>query len=172
MYKLRVTTWINAPLAVCFDLARSVDAHMQSAGATGERVVAGKASGLLELGDEVTWEGRHFGVTQRLSSKITEFRSPTFFQDRMTKGAFRFLKHDHLFEPRNSGTLMIDVMTFQAPYGPIGWAAERLLLAGHLRRFLIRRGAFLKSLAEAGGVEPNALLAPDSAVVEPGKECG
>jgi ligand-binding SRPBCC domain-containing protein len=108
MYKLRVTTSIAAPAETCFDLARSVDAHVQSATGTGERVVGGRMSGLLELDDEVTWEGKHFGVVQRLSSKITEFRPYRYFQDRMTQGAFRFLEHDHLFETRDGGTIMID----------------------------------------------------------------
>ncbi len=148
MYRLRVTTLIAAPMAICFDLARSVDAHIESAAGTGERVVAGRRSGLLELGEEVTWEGRHFGITQQLSSEITAFRPPTFFQDRMTKGAFRFLEHDHIFEPQTSATLMTDVLTFQAPFGPIGWLAERIMLAPHLRRFLITRGLALKETAE------------------------
>jgi ligand-binding SRPBCC domain-containing protein len=148
MYELRVTTSIAAPLATCFDLARSVEAHVQSAAGTGERVVGGRLSGLLELGDEVTWEGRHFGVTQRLSSKITEFRPCTFFQDRMTRGVFRFFEHDHLFEPRGVGTLMTDVLRFKAPLGPLGWIAERILVAPHVRRFLIARGLALKAMAE------------------------
>jgi hypothetical protein len=71
MYRLRVTTWIAAPPATCFDLARSIEAHLESAAGTGERVVGGRTSGLLGLGDEVTWKGRHFGINQRLSSRIT-----------------------------------------------------------------------------------------------------
>lgn len=148
MYELRVTTSIAAPLSTCFDLARSVDAHVQSAAGTGERVVGGRLSGLLELGDEVTWEGRHFGITQRLSSRITELRPYSFFQDRMTRGVFRFLEHDHLFEPHESGTLMTDVLRFQAPLGPLGWIAERVLVARHLRWFLVARGLALKAMAE------------------------
>lgn len=148
MYTLRVTTWMNAPMPACFDLARSVDAHVQSAAGTGERVVGGKTTGLLELGDEVTWEGRHFGVIQRLSSRITAFEPPRYFQDRMTKGAFKFLEHDHLFEAKEGGTLMTDVMRFRAPLGPIGWIAERMLIGPHLRRFLVERGNALKAIAE------------------------
>jgi ligand-binding SRPBCC domain-containing protein len=136
-------------MPICFDLARSVDAHLQSAAGTGERVVGGRTTGLLGLGDEVTWEGKHFGITQRLSSRVTEFRPNSFFQDRMTKGAFRSLAHDHFFEPRGGGTLMTDVMTFEAPFGLIGWLAERLVLAAHLRRFLFDRGIALKRMAEA-----------------------
>ena|SRR5947209_3379499 len=148
MYTVRVSTWIHAPCAICFDLARSVDAHIESAAGTAERVVAGRRSGLLELGEEVTWEAKHFGMTQRLASRISEFQPHTFFQDRMIKGAFRSLVHDHIFEPKDDGTVMTDVLTFQAPYGPLGWLAERLLLGPHLRRFLTARGTAMKQIAE------------------------
>ena len=148
MFVLQVKTFILASPVECFDLARNVDAHLESAAATGERAVAGKMSGLLELGDEVTFEARHFGVRQRLTSRIIAFESPTFFQDRMTRGAFRFFEHDHLFESQNGGTLMIDRVTFQAPLGPLGWIAERSFLAPHLRDFLTKRGLALKRLAE------------------------
>ncbi|MGI8847734.1 MAG: hypothetical protein ACR2GX_05650 [Candidatus Dormibacteria bacterium] len=64
-------TRIEAPIERCFDLARSVDLHTQSSHVP-ERAVAGKTSGLLELGDEVTWEARHFWKLQRLTSRIVE----------------------------------------------------------------------------------------------------
>ena len=153
MFQVRVVTSIAAPPANCFDLARSVGVHLQSAAGTGERVVAGRASGLLQLGDEVTWEGRHLGIVQRLSSRITVLDRPTFFQDRMTRGAFRSFEHDHHFVPTAAGrTDMVDVIRFAAPFGPVGWLAERLVLAGHLRRFLVRRGEALRRLAEGPAV--------------------
>src|SRR4051794_3939009 len=113
MHTIRVVTNIGAPAARCFDLARSVEAHVRSTRASGERVVAGRTSGLLELGEEVTWEGRHFGIRQRLTSAITRYERPRFFQDRMVRGAFAAMEHDHLFEARGDGsTDMVDVIRF------------------------------------------------------------
>lgn len=150
MTEVRVITKIAAPIERCFDLARSVEAHVDSARDTGERVVAGRTSGLLELGDQVTWSGRHLGVRQQLSGGITRIERPTFFQDRMSRGAFKSMEHDHHFEATDDGgTLMTDVLRFAAPFGPIGWVVERLVLAGHLRRFLERRNAILKRVAES-----------------------
>lgn len=151
MYTLRIATRIAAPPAICFDLARSVEAHVASAAGTGERVVGGVTSGLMNLGDEATWEARHLGVRQRLTGRITRFDRPRFFQDRMVRGAFRSFEHDHFFEPDGEGTVMVDVVRFGAPLGPLGWVAERVLLAGHLRRFLTRRAAALKRMAEDVG---------------------
>ncbi len=151
MYTIRVETIIAAPQDRCFDLARSVDAHVQSTANTGERIVGGRMSGLMVLGEEVTWEARHFGVKQRLTSRITQFDRPNSFQDRMVRGAFAEFEHDHLFEAGPEGTTtMVDILRFRAPLGPLGWIAERILLSRYLTRFLQERGLALKVLAESG----------------------
>ena len=71
MPTIRVETRIEAPVERCFDLARDVDLHRRSLARTGERAVGGVTTGLLGPGDTVTWEGRHFGVRQRLTARIT-----------------------------------------------------------------------------------------------------
>ena len=55
MSTIIIETRIAAPMELCFDLARDVDAHVKTSSSTGERAVAGKTSGLLELGDIVTF---------------------------------------------------------------------------------------------------------------------
>jgi hypothetical protein len=85
---IRLTTIIDAAIERCFDLARSVEAHLESTSATGERAVAGVTTGLLELGDEVTWDARHLGVRQRLRVQISEMDRPTRFVDEMVAGPF------------------------------------------------------------------------------------
>lgn len=145
-----VVTNIAAPHDRCFDLARDIDAHVKSAGDTGERIVAGKTAGLLELGDSVTFEARHLGVRQRLTSQITAFERPTFFQDRMVRGAFRFLEHDHRFERLpDGGTRMTDVVRFAVPLGWLGWPVGRWIVGPHLRRFLEKRGQVLAAVAKS-----------------------
>jgi ligand-binding SRPBCC domain-containing protein len=141
---------ISAPLTVCFDMARSVDAHIEAAQATGERAVAGVTSGMLNLGDEVTWRARHFGVTQDLTSRIVAFDRPHHFRDEMVRGAFRRIVHDHYFEPTAGGTRMRDVFDFTAPLGPLGTLVDTLVLTAYLTRFLENRARALKQLAESG----------------------
>ena len=149
MRRIIVRTAIAARVERCFDLARSVDAHLRSAAGTGERVVGGRTSGLLELGDEVTWEAVHFGVRQRLTSRITAFDRPRHFRDEMIRGVFRRFVHDHQFEAAAGGTVMTDVVAFTAPLGVLGRVAERWPVGPHLQRFLQRRGEALKALAES-----------------------
>jgi ligand-binding SRPBCC domain-containing protein len=146
---IRVEIDINAPATVCFDMARSVDAHIESARTTGERAVSGVTSGMLNLGDEVTWRARHFGVTQHLTSRIVAFDRPHHFRDEMVRGAFHRIVHDHFFESVRGGTRMADVFDFTAPFGPLGTLVDRLILRAYLRRFLENRAQALKQLAES-----------------------
>lgn len=155
MHTLVVETVIHASPQRCFDLARSVDAHLASAQATGERAVAGTTTGLLELDDEVTWEARHLGLRWRLTSRITAFDPPRFFQDRQQRGPFASFEHDHAFEPIDAGrTRMIDTLRFAAPGAWLGWPIGRWVLKPHLRRFIERRG---QSLAEAAMRETHSI---------------
>ena len=146
MQTIRVELWIPASPERCFDAARDLDLHLKSMAHTGEVAVGGRTSGLIELGEEVTWRARHFGVVQHFTSRITGFDRPRMFQDSMQRGAFKTFVHDHFFEPENGGTRMIDVLAFSAPLGVLGWIAERLMLRRYLTRLLTRRA---EALAEA-----------------------
>jgi ligand-binding SRPBCC domain-containing protein len=146
---IKLSTEIRAPLERAFDLARSVDVHMASTAHTGERAVAGVTSGLMELGQEVTWRARHFGTWQHLTSRITAFVRPFHFRDSMVRGAFQRFDHDHFFSQRGELTLMRDVFDFEAPFGILGRIAGRLFLTEYMRRLLVTRNALIKTVAES-----------------------
>jgi ligand-binding SRPBCC domain-containing protein len=145
---VQIDTWIRGSGAACFDAARDLDLHVQSLAHTKEKAVGGRMSGLIELGDEVTWRGRHFGVYQTFTSKITAFSRPHHFQDTMQRGAFKTFVHDHYFTTLRDGTAMKDVLTFSAPLGILGRLAERIVLRGYLERLLTSRAAAIKEAVE------------------------
>jgi len=147
---IELSTVIRAPRERVFDLARSIDAHQDSTGDTEERAIAGVTKGLIGMGDEVTWEARHFGVRQRLSVRVTAFDRPKHFQDVMISGAFSSMVHDHKFEEHPEGTMMRDRFEFTSPLGILGKIVDWLFLTSYMRRFIIRRNAVLKRLAESG----------------------
>lgn len=149
MTVLEETTLIHAPIERCFDLSRSIDLHLRSTARTGEQAIAGVTSGLISLGEEVTWRARHFGVWQTITSRITAFDRPAHFQDRMVRGAFRFFEHDHYFTDRGDGTTeMRDVLRFAAPPPILGLIAEPFLRV-YLAKFLRERNQLLRQVAES-----------------------
>jgi ligand-binding SRPBCC domain-containing protein len=148
MVRIELSLIINAPIQRCFDLSRSIDFHKTSTGKTNEMAVAGVTSGLIGLNEEVTWEATHFGVRQRLSSRITAFESPFHFRDEQVKGIFKSIKHDHYFEEKDNQTWMKDVFVFEAPFGILGRVVEIVLLKKYLKKFILKRNNLLKECAE------------------------
>lgn len=153
---IRLETKIFAPIGTVFDLSRSVDLHVDSTIQTRERAVAGKTSGLMGMGDTVTWEATHFCVRQRLTVRITQFERPYHFRDSMVRGAFLRFDHDHHFESQENMTVMVDQFDFDSPLGPLGHCANWLFVTRHMRRLLIIRNQHIKQIAESG--EADAVL--------------
>jgi ligand-binding SRPBCC domain-containing protein len=152
MIHLNETTVIAAPIARCFDLARSVEVHLAGNSHFGEQAVAleGATTGLLALGDTVTWRARHFFVRQRLTSKITAYDPPTYFQDTMLRGTFHSMQHDHYFRTLPDGRCeMLDVFRFAAPVPLLGRIAESLILRRYMQSLLRERNAVIQQIAES-----------------------
>ncbi len=148
MPKIRLETRIKADINIVFDLARSIDLHTVSASQTNEEAIAGKTTGLVEFGDSITWKAKHFGVTQKLTSRITVVEKPTYFADEMVKGAFKRFTHDHYFSQENGIVLMKDLFDYKAPLGLIGKLADLLFLEKYMTDFLNKRNAVIKEFAE------------------------
>jgi ligand-binding SRPBCC domain-containing protein len=147
---IRLETVIAAPVSDCFGLSLSVDAHTASMSVSGERAIGGFTSGVMKLGDTVTWRARHFGIAFRMTSAITGYEYPSRFVDEQQCGPFRRWWHEHTFTAMADGkTQMIDVVEFQAPLGPLGSVAGRLVLDHYMTRLLRQRNTWLKTTLEA-----------------------
>jgi len=151
MIELEQLTTIQAPIERCFDLARSVEAHLAGNVHFGEQALAieGVTSGLIGPGQRVTWRAKHFLFWHNLTSEITAFQPPVYFRDTMTKGPFRSMQHDHFFRSLPSGgTEMKDVFRFAAPVPLLGRLVEILLLRRYMQSLLRERNQVLKQIAE------------------------
>lgn len=139
-------TTIHAPVERCFDLARSIDFHVDSVASTQEQAIAGMMTGLISLGEEVEWRARHLGLWWNMRVRITAFQPPRYFQDSMVKGPLGSFTHDHIFETEDSSTLMTDRIRFRSSVP--GLLLDRWILRGHLLHFLQNRNSHLKAAAE------------------------
>ena len=148
MPKIIITTIINAPIQRCFDLARNIDLHQYTSARTGERAIAGTTKGLINKGETVTWKAKHFGIVQTLTSEISEMDAPRMFEDRMLKGAFKKIQHQHLFEEKEGKTVMTDIFDFESPLGILGKLFNKLVLTNYMNGFLEDRNQTIKKVAE------------------------
>ena len=152
MTTLQEITIVRAPIGRCFDLARSVEVHLAENVHSGQQAVAaeGRTSGLLQLGERVTWRAKHFGVWHKLTSEITQVDRPKYFQDAAVRGIFPYMRHDHYFRALSSTeTEMRDVFAFAAPLPVLGLLAELLFLRRYMRNLLLERNAAIQQIAES-----------------------
>jgi len=150
MRSIRLETVIAAPIGDCFTLSLSVDAHAASMHGSGEQAVGGVTSGVMKLGDSVTWRARHFGIAFRMTSAITEYQPPSRFVDEQQRGPFRRWWHEHTFATLADGqTRMTDVVEFQSPFGLLGYLADGLVLRRYMPHLLRQRNSWLKATLEA-----------------------
>ena len=149
MPRIEIHTFINAEIEIVFDLSRSIDLHIISTQHSKEKAIAGKTSGLIELNESVTWNANHLGFNQNLTSKITKFEKPYFFEDKMVKGAFKSFKHEHHFNTEEGLTKMTDIFVYESPFGFLGKAADAIFLNKYITKLLSQRNQTIKEYAES-----------------------
>ena len=148
MPTIHLTSFIAAPVDVVFELSRHISVHKESMSKFGEEAVAGTRFGLMEKDETVTWKAKHFFKTRLLRVKITEMTRPTMFTDEQSQGDFKSMKHEHHFKPCDNGTIMIDLFSYEIPYGTAGKWFNTIYLTKYMRKLLEQRNKTIKNFAE------------------------
>jgi ligand-binding SRPBCC domain-containing protein len=148
MSMFTLQTLIKNNIEVVFNLSRSIDLHLISTAKTNEKAVAGRTSGLINLHETVTWQAKHLFKKRYFTSKITAYNFPFSFTDEMQKGDLKSFHHQHIFEEKDEGTLMKDIIHLEAPYGLLGKFVMWLFLKNYFKKLLIDRNKVIKHFAE------------------------
>lgn len=148
MCTIHLTTFIAAPIERVFDLSRSISLHKISSAHTNKEAIGGITSGLINKNETVTWRAKHLFKIRYFTTRISEMQSPNFFIDEMQKGDFKSLKHEHHFKKIDNGTIMIDILNFESPYGIIGKWFNKIYLKDLLQKFIVQRNIVIKDYAE------------------------
>jgi ligand-binding SRPBCC domain-containing protein len=148
MPTLHLTSFIAAPRDIVFDLNRNISLHKISMEHVKEEAVGGVTSGLINKEDTVTWKGKHLFKTRYFTSKITEMNPYETFTDKMVKGDFKFFEHQHFFKSADNGTIVIDIITYETPYGWIGEMVNKFYLNSYLEKLISHRNKVIKQYAE------------------------
>lgn len=162
---ITLTTHIAAPVERCFNLSLSVDLHSAGLRNTNEKAVAGVTSGVMKLGDFVTWQARHLGFNWNLTTRITKYQSPFYFVSEMEEGPFSKIHHQHIFRENGIHTIMTDIFEFSVPAGILGRFAERVFLIRYMRKLLECRNKTLRFAAQSD--EWKKYLTSSNSAMEP-----
>ncbi|HEY0864080.1 MAG TPA: SRPBCC family protein [Lacunisphaera sp.] len=74
------------------------------------------------------------GVWLKWVTEITTVEEGVRFVDEQRAGPYKLWHHEHRFVPEAGGVRMFDHVTYEVCWGPFGWIAEKLWVAGQLRK--------------------------------------
>ncbi len=113
-----------------------------------EEAIAGIRSGLINKEDTVTWRGKHLYKTRYFTSRITEMKPYEMFTDKMIKGDFKSFEHQHFFKTTDNGTIVIDIINYEIPYGWVGGLVNKFYLGPYIEKLINHRNDVIKQYAE------------------------
>src|SRR5215510_11957202 len=148
MPTLHLTSFVAAPRERVFDLSRNISLHKVSMEQFKEEAISGIRSGLINKEDTVTWRGKHLYKTRYFTSKITEMKPYEMFTDKMIKGDFKSFEHQHFFKTADNGTIVIDIINYEMPYGWVGVLVNKFYLGPYLEKLINHRNDVIKQYAE------------------------
>ncbi len=100
------------------------------------------------------------GVPMRWRTRIAAWEPPYRFVDEQLKGPYTSWRHEHRFEERDGGTVVIDDVRYASPGGPL---VLRFVVRPDVERIFAHRKAVLQALF--GGGDPPAARPLNQATV-------
>ncbi len=65
-------------------------------------------------------------------TEITHVEEKKYFVDEQRIGPYKMWHHQHKIEPIPNGVLMVDIVTYQPPFGILGVLAQKLIIKNQL----------------------------------------
>ena len=149
MPTIHLTTFIAGPVERVFDLSRNISLHKIAMQQTGELAISGITSGLINKDDTVTWKAKHFFKTRFFTSRVIEMKPFEKFTDKMIRGDFVSFQHEHFFKPADNGSIVIDIISYEPPFGILGKMMSRLYLTPYIEKLVVNRNKVIRQYAES-----------------------
>jgi ligand-binding SRPBCC domain-containing protein len=97
----------------------------------------------METGALIDYRLRLHGIPLKWRTEITAWEPPRRFVDTQVKGPYRLWVHEHLFQEKDGGTMVIDDVAYR-PWG--GRLIDRLLVRPDVERIFQFREEKMKDL--------------------------
>ena len=95
-----------------------------------------RADDSLEVGSQRVFRFPMGPIKMTWVAEHTGYKPPHFFSDTMVKGPFWAWNHDHHLIEEEGVTKVVDEVSYQVPFGPLGNLADRVLGGRLVRRRL------------------------------------
>lgn len=142
---------IAAPCERVTRLLRSIDLHERTSAPIRGRAVAGRTSGLAEVGDQTVWAATFFGLRSRIRVETVEVEPGRGVVERLAESArwpLAAFGHVYRADTRSGGCVLWDVFTVRLAGGPLGALATEALLRRRMTALVRHRLAEIRRVAE------------------------
>lgn len=95
----------------------------------------------MHAGAIIDYRLRLFGLPFYWRTLIEAFDPISSFVDLQLKGPYRLWRHHHVFTDAPGGTLMLDHVQYEMPFGSLGSITRRLVVRRALNRIFDHRNA-------------------------------
>jgi ligand-binding SRPBCC domain-containing protein len=110
----------------------------------------------MHEGTLIDYTIRVAGLPIRWTTLITVFQPPLSFVDVQLRGPYSFWHHTHSFHEHHGGTLMIDEVRYQLPFGPLGDIAYAIAVRKKLDSIFQYRSRMVDKLLGTNPDPPSA----------------
>jgi len=86
------------------------------------------------------------GLPMKWRTKITRWNPPYQFADIQLKGPYKVWDHTHTFLEEDGGTRMIDEVTYELPFGPLGDIVHALMVRRDVEEIFRYRNGVIGAL--------------------------
>ncbi len=87
-----------------------------------------------------------FNIKTTWVTEITKIEENKFFIDEQRIGPYNFWHHQHHLEEKSNGTEMLDIVSYQPPFGILGDLANKLIIKNKLEEIFDFRYKKLEEL--------------------------
>ncbi len=145
--KLHREMWVPLPLDTVFGFfSNPANLELVTPPWVGFRILS-KLPVEMKPGALLDYAIRVHGIPLKWRSEITVWEPPFRFADLQLKGPYAVWHHEHRFEARHGGTLVVDDVEYAIPFSwmPGAQLVERFLVTPDVEKiFAHRRGALLR----------------------------
>jgi len=151
-YRLRKSIWLAQPRAKVFEFFSNPSNLDRLTPAWLKFAILMPATSQITQGALLDYRLRMRGMPIRWQSKIAVWEPPYRFVDRQTKGPYSLWVHEHTFEERDNGTLVVDNVEYAVPGGTI---VQKFMVAPDLERIFDYRHKVLEELFNPAKITPS-----------------
>lgn len=101
---------------------------------------------VLALGERLVWQGRRWGVSQKIIQQVSLFDAEKLIVVEQKQGPFKRWVQAHHFEPTSAGTLILEKIEFDPPSGMLGFIVTANAIRKELENVAAFRAEKLRSM--------------------------